>query len=331
MSSKQNPFAPEAGEAEFNELDYVLLATPEGEYCDRKRQFHSNNAELLHDILCLANACASCDRFLIIGQADDQEIVGIEGDPNRKRNSDLIDMLKKSRLNRLPDVKLIDYEWNGHIISIIYVSNSHAKPYFATQDYLVGNTRVRAGVIYTRVGDTNTAIDGSGTDEQIELMWRERFALDIPPLSRLAILLKDESGWVKVVGDRYLYHRSHPEFVISDTEEDQDLFDEPWAKKFLNPSAHEYNYELRYHNTILARIPFVSCDGGRYQIPLPRTTSSGTYILFSESLGFRLAKILRQYFKGYQFVAELNRVGIGVEYGTDPSEEGIVLDLLNLF
>ena len=42
----------------------------EGTYWDFKRQHHENSAELIHDVLCLANADHDGDRYIIFGVED---------------------------------------------------------------------------------------------------------------------------------------------------------------------------------------------------------------------------------------------------------------------
>ncbi len=68
----------------MNDLQSIT-AQKESEWLDFKREFHSNNAKLLHDILCLSNALYDGDRFIVFGIANDKTIFGVENDPNKKR------------------------------------------------------------------------------------------------------------------------------------------------------------------------------------------------------------------------------------------------------
>ncbi|WP_428835658.1 RNA-binding domain-containing protein [Sphingobacterium ginsenosidimutans] len=70
----------------------------EGNYWDFKEIPHDNNAGLLHDILCLANARHKGDRYLIYGVSDPStgsNVVGLSpGMPNRKNQQQFIDFLR---------------------------------------------------------------------------------------------------------------------------------------------------------------------------------------------------------------------------------------------
>src|SRR5690625_1944416 len=56
----------------------------EGEYWDFKEQYHNNKADLLHDIICMANNRADQDAYIIFGVSDDYQIKGVNTDENRK-------------------------------------------------------------------------------------------------------------------------------------------------------------------------------------------------------------------------------------------------------
>lgn len=60
----------------------------------------------MHDIICLANAKADTDRYLLFGIDDNKNIVGIENDKNKKTSAGIQDLLKKSNFNRIPKVNL---------------------------------------------------------------------------------------------------------------------------------------------------------------------------------------------------------------------------------
>ena len=70
-----------------------LLIEDECEWLDFKQSFHDNNVKLLHDIICLANAKADGDRYLVFGVANNKNIVGIENDKNKKESAEIQDLL----------------------------------------------------------------------------------------------------------------------------------------------------------------------------------------------------------------------------------------------
>jgi predicted HTH transcriptional regulator len=79
-----------------------LLRQREAEWLDFKKEYHDNNASLLHDILCLANSYSNSDRYLVFGVADDHSVTGVAADINRKTNANLQDFLRQANLNRIP-------------------------------------------------------------------------------------------------------------------------------------------------------------------------------------------------------------------------------------
>lgn len=48
-----------------------LLEHEESDFLDYKREWHTNKASLVHDILALSNSLAKTNRYLILGIADD--------------------------------------------------------------------------------------------------------------------------------------------------------------------------------------------------------------------------------------------------------------------
>jgi predicted HTH transcriptional regulator len=73
----------------------------EGEYWDSKEKWYDNKAAMLIDIICMANNLTldNKDGLLIIGVEDNTyKIKGVENDPNRKTQQNMIDFLKKLSL-----------------------------------------------------------------------------------------------------------------------------------------------------------------------------------------------------------------------------------------
>ena len=72
-------------------IQRLIYRKIEGPYWDFKLQHHENRAELIHDVLCLANADHDGPRYLIYG-VDDQTFTlsSIENTPNRKTQADVV-------------------------------------------------------------------------------------------------------------------------------------------------------------------------------------------------------------------------------------------------
>ena len=154
-----------------------LLTRRESETLDFKREFHVNNAELLHDILCLSNSISRENRHLIFGVTNSGAIHGTDNDPNRKTNADLHDFLRQVPLNKIPEIDLTFHKHQGKEIAIVEISDRADKPYFLLRDFRAGKIKIRAGAIYTRLGDTNVPAAGTAPEGHVELMWKERFGL----------------------------------------------------------------------------------------------------------------------------------------------------------
>lgn len=152
----------------------ALIAENESVWIDFKRDFHTNTAKLLHDILCLSNSHYDGDRFIIFGVKNDKTIYGIEADPNRKTNADLHDFLRQANLNKIPQIELTFYQLEGHEIGLLRIKNQAFKPYFVRKDFIKDKFCVRGGVVYTRLGDTNIPSNETAPEDHIERMWRER-------------------------------------------------------------------------------------------------------------------------------------------------------------
>ncbi len=286
-------------------LEY-LISCNEAEWLDFKREFHTDNASLLHDVLCLANAYADGDRYLVFGVKNDRTIFGVEEDPHRKTNADIQSFLRTVNLNRIPTANLRFYEeFSGHTVAILTIKNRPDKPFYVVKDFVVNIPHagkgfekkvVRNGVIYTRIGDTNVPMNECAPEDHVELMWRERFGLGLDPLGRLARLLNESDNWQTIPGMQSLfYHKLFPEFTIVEGEDVTKDFEEPWTLKFPDTHARSYYVECRYHTTVLRKCMFVSCDGGRYHVPIPRRTGDDTFALDTSSLEYKIACLYHQY------------------------------------
>ena len=240
-----------------------LLIQRESEWLDFKAEFHKSNEKLLHDILCLCNSNSESDRYLVFGVKDDRSICGVENDINTKSNANIQDFLKNVHLNRLPVTSLTFFTVENHKVAVLQIENQTNKPFFLTQDFGNGKELIRAGVVYTRLGDTNTSQNKTASEDQIETMWRERFGIKLDPYSRFENLVEVKDDWIAMGEHRLLYHRSFPEFTIRECGIEVDGFVEDWTKRFPDRSASSYGVEVRYHTTALKWFLFVSCDGGR--------------------------------------------------------------------
>lgn len=255
----------------------ALLMEKESEWLDFKQEYHKNNVDFLHDILCLANSESPKNRLLIFGVSDDKSVVGVENCEKRKKQSHILDLIKNSPFNHLPIVNLHTMCCENHEIDILEIENRPDKPYFFKKDKECQGKTIRAGVIYTRYGDTNTPLNGCADELYLERMFRERFGIDKRPLEQLKISLTNTHHWQyseAMYGGECFYDEWNPEFTLSPEELSSEEFREAWAQLFADSNAHKYEMLVKFHSTVLRRLIVVSCDGGRYLSVLPNRWAS---------------------------------------------------------
>jgi hypothetical protein len=205
----------------------------------------------------------------------------------------------------------------GHEVDVLTIRNRPDKPFFLTADKEHEGRTIRAGVVYSRIGDTNIPLRETATEASIELAWRERFGLGLPPLLRAFRLLEEPQKWESISGEQYRYHRDFPEFTVVEERTLVESFSEPWTQTFPDRSARSYVVQIRYGTTILRELTFVACDGGRYSLPLPRRVGDVAFELNRNSLEWRVMQLYRQYFP-----AESTLLAAGVDIVDGPTVDG---------
>jgi ATP-binding protein len=155
----------------INKLIVDLINNKDEKYFyDYKREYHKNNVDLLHDILCLSNNTDNRDSYLIFGVTDDCEVVGIE---DKLKSNDILDFLKSKHFagDHMPNVEVKNLLYLHYHIGIIICKSSKFVPFFLTERY----KGINSYQIYTRVGDTNTPKNESANYSDIEKLWRIHF------------------------------------------------------------------------------------------------------------------------------------------------------------
>ena len=257
-----------------------LLKQTESETLDFKQAFHVKNASFVHDFICLANSDHGSNKYLIFGIKEKdgviEEVVGIENDPNKKNLQQISNILQSSFLNSLPNFSYQEFIYKEHTVGILEIKPSALKPFFLLKDKVEGKVRIRAGVMYSRLGDTNTPIDSCPDNSTLEQMWKTRFNLDKTPLERLEILLGSPEEWEPGFGQGQvstLHHNQHPEFTIlinSSSDQKIDGGCESWMKGFPDPDIYLTYIYLNYNYATLKSIRCGLLDGCRYILPFPQ-------------------------------------------------------------
>lgn len=264
-----------------DEIKALILSKREDDYWDFKEKHHSNKADLLHDIICMANNRVDRDAYIIFGIADKTfDVVGVENDENRGNQQQMIDFLKSKKFvsGIRPRVEMQTLMLAGHEVDVLIIKNSTDTPYFLTEDFSDNGRKVRANHIYTRVGDTNTDIDKSADINNIEYLWKKRFLLTRSPFEQIMKRLENKDEWKN---DEYVYYNIYnPEFTITleDDDEGPELLPEFYAYAMSNSATMYQMLSIKYFGTQLYGRQVALLDSGRYTTPVPEWG----YLFFGE-------------------------------------------------
>lgn len=259
-----------------NIISGLIHSQKEGLFWDFKQEHHTNSADLVHDIICLANVSHEGDRYLIYGVSDAFQLIGCQ---THKKQADIIDMLRSSSFadGIFPDIALESVCIDNKQLDVLIVRAIANKPYYLTEPKTNADKSksVRAHHIYTRTMDTNTPLNQSANSKQIEQMWKERFGLTQTPLEKFKIYLSDADNWSQ--DDTYKYHyKYHPEFTFqeADTFGEQGCETREWARGQIGYSYTDGRnqtrcYEFYYFGTKLFKCVYCYFDGGKKRMVNP--------------------------------------------------------------
>ena len=268
-------------DALFATISTLINRKSEGTYWDLKRKHHTRNADLIHDVICLANAKHRGDRFLIFGvDNEDFSLHSVSGDTERRTQANLAGLFRdnanKFFQSRFPEFYLEEITIDGSSLDVLIIKDTPHKPYYLIERF----ENICAHHIYTRVCDTNTPAKDAAQPHEIERMWRERFGLDIPPLERVKLYLSVPDAWSTVSetgSNPYDHHKTFPEFTLRVTDaEDHMARLEEWTRgEIRTDNNHAGYYEIHYHQTCLARILYVSFDDHKKSMVAPEWEARG--------------------------------------------------------
>lgn len=256
-------------------VDELIKTGREGTYWDFKRKHHENKAELLHDLLCLANAKHPGDRFLIYGVENrNLEVVGVEGNRPRRTQNDLIGFLRDNSKSfeggRTPEVNVYNLNIDEKEIDVVRVLDKPFKPYRLLEKYSDGGKMVFPS-IYSRTEDRNVPIDKSASLHDVEEMYRERFGLNLKPIDHLLRLLTEGDRW-KTWENGLYYHDQFPEFTYRYDDEVEPL-DEEWVRgeigHHLERGSLCSTISFQYFGTKIGEVGFAHFDHGKKQAVRP--------------------------------------------------------------
>lgn len=277
-------------------IEQLITLKKEGDYWDFKLKHHDNAADLVLDIICLANTVRhKGERFLIFGvDPVSYEPKGLEGTTPIRTQADIITTLRNAGFanQSFPDITLECVCVLDHDLHVVVISDKHQKPYYLGKDYPKNGALVRAGVVYSRTADTNTPKDSTATPDDIEQMWRERFGLTLPIVDRFKIYLKDYKNWKSE--DDISYYTLMPEFSVRYEDSERSLdYTQEWTRGEIGShydSGNNAHYVCAcYHQTVIAKIHLVSFDGSKKHIVAPDWSPYGAgriYYYLQDSLDY---------------------------------------------
>lgn len=211
------------------ELKYIVESlinkASEGSYWDFKQSWHSNNADLLKDIICMANNTTidMQDGYIIFGIEDDTfNITGVSEDSNRKNQENIIGFLSSQAWSgeEIPSVDVKTVEISDKEVDVLIIYNSDVTPYYLLKDYSKtidsrrNKTIIHAGVIYSRIGDRNTSSAECATKQAAEFLWRKRFGLVGSDDFKVAKRLEDVDSWYSTDDYDTFYNSQYGDITI---------------------------------------------------------------------------------------------------------------------
>ena len=266
------------------EIISLIKSQREGEWWDFKRKHHEDKADLVHDILCMANSRANRDSYIIYGVEDKTfDVIGVEADLKRRNQQGIINILRNVNFagDVRPSVEMHAIPIMEHIIDVLIIKNSFAVPYFLEKEYQDSDIKSEDGKkygkivqpyhIYTRAEDNNTAIDRNADIDDLEYLWKKRFGINCPPEERILRLLDERDKWaIDWENKTEAFHKDYPEFQLKRGEM-KDCW-EPAAAFYSAPVMHVSPLRIFYYNTIIYETELWAFD--QYRKYLPKASKS---------------------------------------------------------
>lgn len=273
----------------YYEITELIESQREDDWWDFKREHHHDKADLVHDIICMANNRANRDSYIICGIEDKTfNVVGVENNSHRRNQQNIINILRSVHFagSVRPRVEVRTIQVSGHDIDIIIIKNSFDVPYYLEKQYQDSNIKSPEGKkigrivqpyhIYTRVVDNNTEIDKNADINDIEYLWKKRLGLTDTPLQLISKLLQNPDDWE--YEDDIYYHKLYPQYTIKnefdyENEDYNELRKEEIPAMYhymqCDTSTHYGRISVFHYTTKLYSCQSTSLDGARALIPCP--------------------------------------------------------------
>lgn len=273
------------------EMIIKLINTPEDERHDFKQEWYKKEqkSEMVRDIFSFVNTVHNETCYLILGVSDQQTIIGVEKDPNRKNQQNMIDFISHLPIanDNIPKVYVQSMELEGHKIDIIVIPNTNNVPVYLSSKYPSRNKEGRfitPGQIFSRIGDVNTPVNETTNFYQVQSLWRKQFHLNVSIQEQYKYVLKDTDNWSYTEQEENMgfIYNLNPDFFIA-IENDDLTRQEVEALSIDQIKVRMgWNYlKLKYRNLTIKSLLFVSLDGARYHTTVPE------YAFIENSVGKR--------------------------------------------
>jgi len=204
-------------------IESLIAKAHEGSYWDFKQKWHENNADLLKDIICMANNTSTDmqDGYIIFGIEDVTcKLLGTPSD-NRKNQENIIGFLSSVQWSgeEIPEIEVRTVFIHENEIDVLIIRNKNNTPYYLLEDYSKikqgkGKVTVKSGVIYSRVGDRNTDSDKCATKQASEFLWKKRFGLIGSDEFKVVKRLQNIENWYTNDEFEILYNREYSDIQI---------------------------------------------------------------------------------------------------------------------
>mgnify|MGYP000938999475 CR=1 FL=1 len=264
----------------ISEILNLIESKREDDWWDFKREHHHDKAELVHDILCMANNRPRKDSYIIFGVDNETfSVVGVESDTYRRNQQGITDILRNITFagSVRPRIEIQTITLGNHEIDVLIIKDSLDVPYYLEKEYQDKNVKnaadkkyrkiVKPYHIYTRVVDNNTAIDKQADMNDVEFLWRKRFGIELPIMERLHILLSETDKWIFDWGNKkYCYHIEYPEFQMIQVD-DVEQYWHPSAAFYTHPVMHFARLNITYHSTVIYETELWVFDQFRKYLP----------------------------------------------------------------
>ena len=122
-----------------DEIEDLILLKQEGSYWDFKREWYlqEKKADLLHDIICMANNVENKDAYIIMGvdEENDYKISDIRLDSNRKNTQQIVDFLRDKKFvgGVRPMVYVQSILIGSSMLDVVIIKNSFDTPFYISQ------------------------------------------------------------------------------------------------------------------------------------------------------------------------------------------------------